>query len=114
MKFTDHLSGNVATFTLSGKVVTQEDSVTRFHGRVSEYINLNKNRVVVDLDRVTTMGSIGLGMLLAARSTITRVGGRMVLANITNVQNLIALTRLNTVFESYDSVDEAVESFNYH
>jgi hypothetical protein len=35
----------------------------------------------------------------------------MVLANITRIENLIAMTRLNTVFESYDSVEQAVESF---
>jgi anti-anti-sigma factor len=57
------------------------------------------------------MGSVGLGMLISARTAVNGAGGRMVLANITNVENLIAMTRMNTVFESYDSINEAVESF---
>ncbi|UCD65137.1 MAG: STAS domain-containing protein [Candidatus Zixiibacteriota bacterium] len=112
MKFSDSLEGDTVVFEVSGKVIAHEESTTRFHGRVREYINLNKKQVVVDLGKVETMGSVGLGMLISAFSTVTNAGGRMVLANITRIENLIAMTRLNTVFQSYDSLDEAVKSFN--
>lgn len=111
MKFKDNLEGDIAIFRLSGRLITHEDSLTLFHGRTHEYINLNKKNIVIDLGKIELMGSVGLGMLISALSTVKNAGGRMVLANITRIQNLIAMTRLNTVFESYDSLDEAIESF---
>lgn len=111
MKFADSLEGDVAIFSLSGKILTHEDSMTRFHGRMHEYVNLNKKNIIVDLGKIELMTSVGLGMLISALATVNNAGGQMVLANITRIQNLIAITRLNTVFESYDSVEQAVESF---
>lgn len=111
MNFVDSLEGNIATFKLSGKILSHEDSMTRFHGRIREYVNLNKNSIVVDLGKIEIMTSVGLGMLISAMATVNNAGGRMVLANITRIENLIAVTRLNTVFESFESIDKAVESF---
>lgn len=111
MNFVDSLEGNVAIFKLSGKILSHEDSMTRFHGRMHEYVNLNKKNIVVDLDKIELMTSVGLGMLISSLATVNNAGGRMVLANITRIQNLIAVSRLNTVFESYDSIKQAVESF---
>ena len=111
MKFEDTLQGDVVLIKISGKVMAYEDSMTRFHGQIHQYINLHKKSVIVDLAKIEMMGSVGLGMLISALSTVQNAGGRMVLANITRIQNLIAMTRLNTVFESYDSVEQAIESF---
>ena len=111
MNFTDSLDGDIVHFKLTGKIVSHEDSMTRFHGRMHEYVNLNKKSVIVDLAKIELMTSVGLGMLISALTTARNADGRMVLANITRIQNLIAITRLNTVFDSYDSIEEAVESF---
>jgi anti-sigma B factor antagonist len=108
MKFKDKLEGDIAIFELSGKLMSHEDSVTRLHGRIHEYVNLNKNKVVVDLQKIELMGSPGLGMLISALTTVSNSGGRLVLANITRIQNLIAMTRLNLVFDSFDSLEEAI------
>jgi anti-sigma B factor antagonist len=112
MKFSDSLEGDIVLFKLSGRIISHDDSMTRFHGRVREYVNLNKKSVIVDLTKIELMSSVGLGMLISALATVTNAGGRMVLANITRIQNLIAVTRLNTVFDSYDSVEQAIKSFN--
>lgn len=111
MKFTDSLEGNIVNIKVSGKVISYDDNMTRFHGRIHEYVNLNKKAVIVDLGQVERMSSVGLGMLISALSTVTSAEGRMVLANITRIESLIAMTRLNTVFESYDSVEDAIKSF---
>ncbi|MCK4573532.1 MAG: STAS domain-containing protein [candidate division Zixibacteria bacterium] len=112
MKFKDRLEGDIVIFDLSGKIISYSDDMTMFHGRIREYANLNKNNVVIDLAKIEMVGSVGLGMLISALSTVNKAGGRLVLANITRIQNLIAMTRLNTVFQSYDSVEEAMNSFN--
>ena len=111
MKFRDRLEGDIAIFELSGRVLNYEESITLFHGRIHEYINLNKKFVIIDLKKIELMGSIGLGMLISAFTSVKNAEGRMVLANITRIQNLIALTRLNTIFKSYDSLEDAMASF---
>ncbi len=108
MKFKDKLDGDIAIFELSGKLMSHEESITRFHGQIHEYVNLNKNKVVIDLHKIELMGSVGLGMLISALTTVSNSGGRLVLANITRIQNLMAMTRLNLIFESFDSLEEAL------
>lgn len=107
MRFKDTLDGEVVVFTVSGKVLNQSETMTMFHGQIHQYINLNKNKIIIDLAKVELMGSVGLGMLISALSTVQKAKGRLVLANITSIQNLIAMTRLNLIFESFDSVDAA-------
>ena len=78
MKFTDSLDGDIVHFQLSGKIMSHEDSMTRFHGQMHEYINLNKKSVVIDLSKIEMMTSVGLGMLISALATVRNAGGRMV------------------------------------
>ncbi|MCK4631757.1 MAG: STAS domain-containing protein [candidate division Zixibacteria bacterium] len=111
MKYKDTLEGDIAIFEIAGKVLNYEESFTLFHGQIHQYLNLNKKQVIVDLRKVELMGSVGLGMLISVLTTVQKGGGRLVLANITRIQNLIAMTRLNLIFDSYDSLEEAVASF---
>jgi anti-sigma B factor antagonist len=111
MKFTDQLQGDVVIFDVSGKIMGGEES-TRFHGKIHEYISGNKKNVLVDMAKVDWMNSVGLGMLISALTTIKNAGGRLVLANITKIESILAITRLISVFEHYDSRQEALKSFS--
>jgi len=82
-----------------------------FHGRVHEYIQQNKKNFVIDMARVDWMNSVGLGMLISALTTIKNAGGRLVLANITKIESILTITRLITVFDHYDSREDALKSF---
>lgn len=110
MKFADHLADNIVIFEVSGKIMGGEET-TLFHGRIHEYINQNKKNLVVDLAKVDWMNSVGLGMLISAMTTVKNAGGRFVLANITKIEAILTITRLITVFDCYDSREEAVKSF---
>ena len=111
MRFRDSLDGQVAVFELSGKLLGGPEA-TLFHGRISEYVSLNKNRVLVDLGGVKWTNSRGLGMLIAALKAVENSGGRMILTNIETIRSLLAVSRLATVFEHCDSRDEALQSLN--
>ena len=107
MKLNDSLSGDIVTVELGGKVIAG-DQLTSFLGRVQYYLSLNKKDFVVDLQHVERMNSAGIGALVAAHMAATKAGGRFVLANITNVEDLLNVTQLLRVFESYDSRAEAL------
>jgi len=111
MKFEDkELDNGVIVVDISGKIMGGEET-TLFHGKIHECIQGNKKKFVLDLAKVEWMNSVGLGMLISALTTVKNSGGRLVLANITNIESILAMTRLITVFEHYDSSDEAVKSF---
>ncbi len=110
MKFEDSLLDDIVVLNVSGKIMGGEET-TMFHGKLHEYINQNKKNVVVDLSKVDWVNSVGLGMLISALTTVKNAGGRLVLANITKIESILTITRLISVFEHYDSREEALKSF---
>ena len=111
MKFRDHLDGQIAIFELSGKIMGGPDA-TMFQGRVNEYVNINKNRILVDLAGVQWTNSCGLGMLISALKTVQQSGGRLALTNIERIQSLLAVSRMAMFFEHFDTRDDALRSLN--
>ncbi|MBU0982394.1 MAG: STAS domain-containing protein [candidate division Zixibacteria bacterium] len=111
MKFTDQITdSDVVVIEISGKIMGG-DETTLFHGKIHEYMKGNKKNIVLDLSKVEWMNSVGLGMLISALTTVKNDGGRLVLANITNIESILAMTRLITVFEHYDNRDDAIASY---
>ena len=110
MKFEDFLEGDVAVIDVSGKIMGGEET-TLFHGKIHEYIQQNKKNIVIDLSKVDWMNSVGLGMLISALTTVKNAGGRLVLANITKIESILTITRLISVFEHYDTREEAIKVF---
>jgi anti-sigma B factor antagonist len=110
MKFEDKLEGDVVILDLTGKIMGGEET-TLFHGKIHEYISQNKKNILVDLKKVDWMNSVGLGMLISALTTVKNSGGRLVLANITKIESILTITRLISVFEHFDSREEALKAF---
>lgn len=110
MKFNDILQDKVVVLDVSGKIMGGEET-TMFHGRIHEYINQNKKNFVVDLKDVDWMNSVGLGMLISALTTVKNAGGRLVLSNIEKIESVLTITRLISVFESFDTREQALKSF---
>jgi len=80
--------------------------------RLHQLIDEGKKKVVVDLSGVSWMNSSGLGILIGGLTTMRNAGGDLKLAGTTDkVQNLLMVTKLITIFESYDTVEEAVASY---
>lgn len=68
--------------------------------------------VVVDLSNVELMNSSGLGMLVSGLTSMRKYGGTLKLAIVPNkIEHLLKITRLDTVFELYLSVEKAISSF---
>lgn len=111
MTITEREVGGIVVLELSGKIMGGPDAGL-LNDKLHELIDKKKTRVVVDLARVDWMNSSGLGILIGGLTTIRNSQGELKLANITErIQNLLMITKLLTVFESYDSVDKAVASF---
>jgi len=111
MKISDEVKGDVVIFHLEGKVMGGPDA-TMFHGKLHEYIDSGKKKVVIDLKKVEWMSSVGLGMLISAMTAVKNGGGELKLACITDsIQSLLTITRLATIFDAHDTVDDAIAAF---
>ncbi len=96
---------------LKGNVMGGEDT-KEFNDLLHKLINEGKNRIIVDLGEVKFMNSSGLGMLIGGLTTVKKANGSYKLAKITDkIESLLIITKLITIFETYDSLDAAIESF---
>ncbi len=111
MKLSTREMQDVVVLEPKGKIMGGPDA-TVLHDQLHEYIKQGKKRVVIDLSKVDWMNSTGLGILISALTTLKRNQGELKLANVTDkIQSLLTITKLVTVFETYDSVDLAASSF---
>jgi anti-sigma B factor antagonist len=111
MQISERDSGSVTILDLSGKVTLGEgDNLLR--DKLNSLLHQGKKKVLLNLAQVNYVDSAGLGAIVSAYTTVTRDGGSLKLANVTKrLQDLLSITKLLTVFETFDSEDEGVRSF---
>jgi anti-sigma B factor antagonist len=103
---------NAVVITLKGNIMGGPDGA-KLHETLHEMKEAAKTNIVVDLSRVKFMNSSGLGMLISGLTTMRNAGGDLRLANVADrIQSLLVITKLITVFKNYDSVDEAIQSYD--
>ena len=70
-------------------------------------------KILLNLAKVPMMDSSGLGVLVAAYTSVQRKKGRIALINLgKSINNLIVMAKLITIFERYDSEEEAIAALN--
>ena len=111
MKLTEKVIKDVVVLELSGKIMGGPDA-SLLNDKLHELVEAGKIKVVVDLGKVNWMNSSGLGILIGGLTTMRNNNGDLKLANVTDrIQSLLIITKLITVFETFKSTDEAVNSF---
>jgi anti-sigma B factor antagonist len=110
MKIKEKIENRVAVLSLSGKMMGGPET-TALHDHIRSLLKDGINRVVVDLGGVKWINSSGLGVLMAAMTTLKNAEGQLKLANVTEkVESLLMITQLMRIFETYDSVERAVSA----
>jgi anti-sigma B factor antagonist len=101
----------VTLIELKGNVMGGPDA-SSLNEELHKLIDAGKKNIVVDLGEVKFMNSSGLGMLIGALTTVRNAGGQLKLARASEkIESLLVVTKLITVFEHYEKVDAAVNSF---
>ena|SRR5450432_2150405 len=105
-------AGDVTILDLSGAVRLGEGAVA-LRNSIRRLIEDGKHKVLLNLGGVNYMDSSGIGELIANYTTVSRGGGQLKLLNLTDkIQSLLVITKLLTVFDSYESEAEALNSFS--
>ena len=104
-------AGDVTILDVNGDIRIGEGSVA-LRDAIRKLIDGGKNKILLNLRGVKYMDSTGVGELIANYTTVSRQGGQLKLLNLTEkIQNLLVITKLLTVFDSYDDEAEALKSF---
>jgi anti-sigma B factor antagonist len=81
--------------------------------KVNSLLNQGRKKIVLNLAEVPYIDSAGLGEVVRTFTTVSRQGGNLKLLNLTKrITDLLAITKLLTVFDTYDSEQDAVQSFS--
>jgi anti-sigma B factor antagonist len=112
MQITERLVGDVMILDLKGKITLGEgDELLK--DKVNSIVSQNHRKIVLNLADVPYLDSAGLGEVVRAYTTVSRQGGNLKLLNLTKrITDLLSITKLLTVFETYESENDAVRSFS--
>jgi anti-sigma B factor antagonist len=112
MHIQERIAGDVIILDLKGKMTLGEgDELLK--DKINSLVHQGHRKVILNLEEVPYIDSAGLGEVVRTYTTVSRQGGSMKLVNLTKrIEDLLAITKLLTVFETFDSEDEAVKSFS--
>jgi anti-sigma B factor antagonist len=107
----ERTAGNVTILDLKGKITIGEGSV-QLRDTVRKLLEQGNKNVLIDLGGVDYVDSSGIGELVSCYTTTKNQGGQLKLLNLTKkIQDLLSITKLLTVFETYDDERQALDSF---
>ena len=111
MKTTVRQAGQVAVVDLNGKITIGEGDIV-LRDTVVDLLEKNTKNILLNLERVSYMDSAGIGELVACYKRTRQKGGNVKLLNPSGkVLDLLQLTKLEEVFETYPTEAEALASF---
>ena len=112
MQLEQRIVDNVAIITVTGDITLSKGGDVLLQDKVQSLLHQGYTNLLIDLSGVSYVDSAGLGELVQTYVTAKNRGGRLRLLNPTKrLKDLLVVTKLLTVFESYDNEAAAVASF---
>jgi anti-sigma B factor antagonist len=112
MEIAERSVGDITVLDLKGKMTLGEgDELLK--DKINSLLGAGKKTLVLNLEGVPYIDSAGLGEIVRTFTTVSRQGGSLKLLNLTKrIEDLLAITKLLTVFETFDTEAEAIKSFS--
>ena len=112
MTITERTAGDVTLLDLDGPLLGGTGT-ERLKDKVNSLVFQNQKQILLNLEKVSHIDSSGLGEIVSCLTTVSKAGGQLKLVNVTKRNHeLLSITRLVTVFQTFDSETEAVKSFS--
>jgi anti-sigma B factor antagonist len=112
LNITERQAGDVTILDMNGKVTIGEGSVA-LRTTIRKLLGEGKKKIILNLAQVGYVDSSGIGEFVSSFTAVNKEGGTLKLLSLTQkIQDLLAITKLLTVFDVYDSESEALSSFN--
>ncbi len=111
MKIEMRTVGDVRILDCSGKITLGEGTMA-IRNTVRDIVNKGDKKIVLNLGDINYIDSSGIGELVSTYTTVTNSGGQLKLLNLTKkIRELLAITKLLTVFDVYDDEKTILGSF---
>ncbi|HUE85567.1 MAG TPA: STAS domain-containing protein [Vicinamibacterales bacterium] len=112
MDIAERTVSDVTVLDLKGKMTLGEgDELLK--DKINSLLASGKKKLVLNLEGVPYIDSAGLGEIVRTYTTVSRQGGSLKLLNLTKrIEDLLSITKLLTVFETFDTEAEAITSFS--
>jgi anti-sigma B factor antagonist len=111
VRIEERVVGPVTILDIVGRL-TMDQAPEHLKDKINSLIAQERTQIVLNLQNVPYIDSGGLGQLVASYGSVMKTGGAMKLLNVNSRNHdLLSITRLVTVFETFHSEAEAVQSF---
>jgi anti-sigma B factor antagonist len=112
MEIVERTVNEVTVLDLKGKMTLGEgDELLK--DKINSLLADGKKKLLLNLEGVPYIDSAGLGEIVRTFTTVSRQGGKLKLLNLTKrIEDLLSITKLLTVFETFESEPEAIRSFS--
>jgi anti-sigma B factor antagonist len=113
MQISERKSGDVVIVEVSGKITLGDGGDAALKEKMRSLVQQGHKKLLLNLGDVSYVDSAGLGEIVQAYATVNKNGGTLKLLNVTKrIRDLLAITKLLTVFDTFDNEAEAVRSFS--
>jgi anti-sigma B factor antagonist len=113
MQIAERSSGNVKVLDLSGPITLTKGDDQLFKDKINSLVHQGHKNILINMAGVTMVDSAGLGEIVGAYTTVKKAGGSMKLVHLTKrLHDLLSITKLLTVFDTYDTEQDALQQFN--
>jgi anti-sigma B factor antagonist len=111
MQIEERVVDDVTVLDLKGKMTLGEgDELLK--DKINSLVSQGHKKIILNLEAVPYIDSAGLGEIVRTYTSISRQGGKLKLLNVSKrIQDLLVITKLITIFDSYEEEKEAVQSF---
>ena len=111
MQIEERVVDGVTILDLKGKMTLGEgDELLK--DKINSLIHQGQKKLLLNLEGVPYIDSAGLGEIVRTYTTVSRQGGNLKLVNLTKrITDLLSITKLLTVFETFETEPEALKSF---
>ena len=111
LNISERQAGDVTILDLNGKITIGEGSVA-LRETIRRLLGEGKNKILMNLANIGYIDSSGIGELVSSFTTVNRENGQLKLLKLTQkVQDLLAITKLLTVFDTFDDESDALASY---
>ena len=111
MQIEERVVGDVTILDLKGKITLGEGDEA-LKDKINSLTLQNRKQILLNLEGVPYIDSAGLGEVVRTYTTVSRQGGQLKLVNLTKrIEDLLSITKLLTVFETFDTEADALQSF---
>ena len=112
VKIRTEQNGAVGIIEIRGSLIG-DDTTDDFRSAVADFLEQGIKSLVVSLQKVNYVNSSGIGAIISAHTNCSKKGGMVKLAGVSNnVLNLFVVTKLIDIFDVYENIDEAIDSFS--